>query len=224
MIPKQLVVKLNSSSIQRAILVFYPSDQQTYYLPEIRWLFRSWIEMIKYESNQWRTDLIIFTEQYTSSFIELGCLINKIRENNDEQSQCRVFIYVRLSSREINALTKHQKLYLSDSKKEFFHIDIPRSILLYNQIHKYPYFDSVNIIAEGYPIYSYYDFILKTDIDVFLTRKFSNYIPNKSNTLFVGHGGYSTDFNTRRLRRIARDMGWKYQNWTNIGSTWLVLK
>ncbi|CAF5086420.1 unnamed protein product, partial [Rotaria sp. Silwood1] len=37
-----------------------------------------------------------------------------------------------------------------------------------------------------------------------------------------GRGGYSTEFNTRRLGRIARDMGWKYQNLTNIGSTWLV--
>ncbi|CAF5198172.1 unnamed protein product, partial [Rotaria sp. Silwood1] len=33
-------------------------------------------------------------------------------------------------------------------------------------------------------------------------------------------GGYSTKFNTRRLGRIARDMNWKYQNMTNVGSTW----
>jgi len=178
--------------------------------------------MNKYESNQWRTDFIIFTEQYSLSLKQLGCILNQIRRNNDEQPKCRVFIYLRLSSREINPLTKQQKILINDSEKNFFHINIPRSILLYNHIRTYQYIDSVNIIAEGYPIYSYYDFILKTDLDVFLTKQFANFIPNKSKTLFVGRGGYSTEFNTRRLGRIARDMNWKYQNLTNIGSTWLV--
>jgi hypothetical protein len=178
--------------------------------------------MIKYESNQWRTDLIIFTEQYSLSLIQLGCIANQIRQNNTEQPKCRVFIYVRLSSREINSSTKQQKILINDSNKNLFHINISRSILLYDYIKTYQYIDSVNIIAEGYPIYSYYDFILKTDLDIFLTKQFSNYIPNTLKTLFFGHGGYSTEFNTRRLRRIARDMGWKYQNLTNIGSTWLV--
>jgi hypothetical protein len=213
---------LNSSSIQRAILVFYPSNQETYYLPELRWLYRSWIEMIKYESNQWRTDLIIFTGYYSSSLIQLGCIPNQIRSNNEEEPKCRVFIYLRLSAREINPLTKQQIIFTNDSREDLFHIGRSRSILLYNHIKTYRYIDSVNIIAEGYPIYSYYDFILKTDLDVFLTKQFANYIPNIWNTLFVGRGGYSTEFNTRRLERIARDMGWKYQNLTNIGSTWLV--
>ncbi|CAF2816003.1 unnamed protein product [Rotaria sp. Silwood2] len=211
---------INSSSIQRAILVFYPSSQEIHYLPEIRWLYRSWIEMIKYESNQWRTDFIIFTEQYSSLFLQLGCLPNKIRTNDEEQPKCRVFIYLRLSARHINSLTKQQTILKNDSEKNLFNIAIPRSILLYNHFKKYQYIDSVNIIAEGYPIYSYYDFILKTDLDVFITKKFANYIPSTLNTLLVGHGGYSTEFNTRRLGRIARDMGWKYQNLTNIGSTW----
>lgn len=179
--------------------------------------------MIEYEDDQWRTDLIIFTERYTPSLSELGCIINKKREDNEELPQCRVFIYVRLSSREINPLTTQQKLFFNNSNTDFFHINITRSMLLYKQIKTYPYFDSINIIAEGYPVYSYYDFILKTDLDVFLTKQFSIYIPNTLNTLFVGRGGYSTEFNTRRLGRIARDMNWKYQNLTNIGSTWLVL-
>jgi hypothetical protein len=178
--------------------------------------------MINYESYQWRTDLIIFTEQYSFSLIQLGCVVNQIRRNNDEQPRCRVFIYLRLSSRDINPLTKQPKILIHNSMKDFFHINIPRSILLYDHIRTYPYIDSVNIIAEGYPIYSYYDFILKTDLDVFLTKQFASYIPYSSKTLFVGGGGYSTEFNTRRLGRVARDMGWKYQNLTNIGSTWLV--
>lgn len=214
--------KLNSSSIQRAIVVFYSSIQEKMYLSEIRWLYRSWIEMIKYEPNEWRTDLIIFTEKYSTFFIELGCIANKIRINNEELPKCRIFIYLRVLDRHVNSLTKQQKILTDDSEHNLFHINQSRSVLLYENLRTYQYIDSVNIIAEGYPIYSYYDFILKTDIDVFITKQFSNYIPNKLQTLFFGRGGYSTEFNTRRLGRIARDMGWKYQNWTNIGSTWCV--
>jgi hypothetical protein len=211
---------LNSSSIQRAILVFYPSNLEAYYLPELRWLYRSWIEMIKFESNLWRTDLIIFTEKYSLSLKKLGCTANQIRLNNTEQPKCRVFIYLSLSARHINPITKQQIISTNDTEKDLFHINISRSALLYEHIRTYQYIDSVNIIAEGYPIYSYYGFILKTDLDVFITKQFANYIPNQSKTLFFGRGGYSTEFNKRRLGRIARDMGWKYENLINIGSTW----
>jgi len=170
--------------------------------------------MIKYESNQWRTDLIIFTEQYSSNLMQLGCIVNQIRRNHNEQAQCRVILYLGISSR------NQQNILINET--DFFHINISRSNLLYDQMRTYQYIDSINIIAESYPVYSYYDFILKTDLDVFLTRKFSNFLPNRSHTLIVGRGGYSTEFNTRRLGRIAKDMGWKYRNLTNIGSTWFV--
>ncbi len=78
----------------------------------------------------------------------------------------------------------------------------------------------MNIIAEGYPTFEYYHSILKTDIDVFVTKQFAKYVPITDRTLLVGLGGYSTVFNTRRLGRIARDLNWYYANLTNIGSTW----
>ena len=91
---------------------------------------------------------------------------------------------------------------------------------MYENIKTYEYIDSVNIIAENYPTFEYYDFILKTDIDVFITKQFAKYIPITNTTLLVGQGGYSTQFNTHRLERIARDMNWEYQGTPNIGSTW----
>ncbi|CAF0832434.1 unnamed protein product [Rotaria sp. Silwood1] len=212
--------KFNSSFFQRAILIFYPSNQESHYLPEIRWLYRSWIEMMKYESKNWRTDLIIYTGEYSSSFQQLGCILNQRRLNNTEPPQCRVFLYLRLSKREISSLTQQQTILTNQGKKELFDIDSQRSILLYKQIKSYEYIDSVNIIAESYPTYKYYDFILKTDVDVFITTQFAKYVPLTNITLLVGRGGYSTKFNTRRLGRIARDMNWKYQNMTNVGSTW----
>ncbi|CAF0994327.1 unnamed protein product [Rotaria sordida] len=212
--------KLNSSFIQRAILIFYPSNQESHFLPEIRWLYRSWIEMMKYESKNWRTDLIIYTGEYSSSFQQLGCIINQKRLNNTERPQCRIFLYLRISKREISSLTQQQTILTHNGKKDLFNINIQRSILLYKKLKIYDYIDSVNIIAESYSTFEYYDFILKTDIDVFITSQFAKYVPLSNATLLVGRGGYSTQFNTRRLGRIARDMNWNYQNLTNVGSTW----
>ena len=64
-----------------------------------------------------------------------------------------------------------------------------------------------------------YDYILRTDMDCFLTSNFALYVPY-NNSLIVGHGGYSTTFNTNRLRRIAADMHWQYAERRSLGSTW----
>ncbi|CAF4429365.1 unnamed protein product, partial [Adineta steineri] len=136
-----------------------------------------------------------------------------------EPPRGRIFLYLRISNRKINSVTNHQTIFVDTNKKELFNINIPRSTLLYRHLSTYGYIDSVNIIAEGYPTFKYYDFILKTDIDVFITKQFAKFIPFVHSGLLVGRGGYSSDFNNRRLARIARDMNWTHQGIPNIGST-----
>lgn len=179
--------------------------------------------MMKHESKAWRTDLIVFTDQYSSSLQELGCVLNEIRRNSTDPPKCRAFLYVRLAQRTINPLTQKQKNIHEQSNPEWFQIDTDRSKKLFESFRNYEYIDSVNIVAEGYPIFGDYDFILKTDIDVFITTQFGKYVPQRGTSLLYGLGGYSTNFNTRRLGRIARDLSWNYQNLTNIGSTWFVI-
>lgn len=212
--------ELDNLSIQRAILIFYPYSQESHFSPEIRWLYRSWIEMMKYESKKWRTDLIVYTEKYSSLLQQLGCIVNYVRVNKTEPPRCRVFLYLRLSYRKINPSTQQQSIFIDNTPHDLYHIDIQRSMSIYTLIKSYEYIDSVNIIAEAYPTYKHYDFILKTDIDIFLTKPFAKHIPISNRTLLVGRGGYSTAFNTRRLRRVANDLNWLYANMTNIGSTW----
>ena len=201
-------------------MIFYPESQESRYLPEIRWLYRSWVEMMKSESKYWRTDLLIYTGSYSVALQELGCILNQKRQDHLEPPQCRVFLYLRLSNRSINSSIEKNTFYIDVTMKDFYQIDLRRSVLLTDLMKTYGYVDSVNIIAEAYPTFAFYHFILKTDIDVFLTSAFAKYLPITNRTLLVGRGGYSTKFNTRRLRRIARDMNWKYANMTNIGSTW----
>ena len=201
-----------SSSILRGIVIFYPDDQQQLYLPELLWLYRSWIEMMKFEPSLWRTDLVIYTGQHTLHLQQLGCIYNRIRIDRHEPPQCRVFPYVRISLRNVTKTNE-----TDDHLYQQF--DEDRSVLITTHLGTYEYVDSINIIAECYPSFAMYDYILRTDIDVFVTKSFAENVPY-NNTLLVGRGGYSTVFNNGRLRRIAKDMGWSSVGIVNIGSTW----
>ena len=119
--------------------------------------------------------------------------------------------------------------------------DAKRSESLFTNLQTYGYMDSINMMYEGYWTFSMYDFVLRTDIgkcrrrrdihlririlssysDVFIYRHFGNYIPQNC-SFITGRGGYGTDYNRRKLGRIANDMGFSYANMSGMGSTWFV--
>jgi hypothetical protein len=199
----------SKSSILRALLVFYPNDQELLFQPEFRWLYRSWTEMMINESSLWRTDLIVYASEYVSFFTNLDCVYNEIRLNSEEKPKCRVFPYTRIKDR----ASKHEP----SSKYQI--IDSQNSKLIYQHLRTYGYIDSINTVFEYDKSYFMYDYILRTDMDCFLTYNFAFYVPY-NNTLLVGRGGYSTAFNNHRLKRIAHDMNWKYADKNSLGSTW----
>ena len=201
-------------SVTRGLIVFYPDQQENNFLPELRWFYRSWIEMMKYEPMVWRTDLIIFSGNFTVYLQMLGCSFNKIRLDRNEMPQCRVFPYQRLVDRpfKLDSVTNYSQYQQIDERRE-------RKLMQY--LRTYEYVDSINIVAEGYPTFSMYDYILRTDLDVFLTKNFGLYVP-ENETFLVGRGGYSTPFNSARLKRISKNMNLSYANINNIGSTWFV--
>ena len=202
----------SGSTVLRAILLFYPNDQDIEFQPELRWFYRSWIEMMAVESPLWRTDLIIYTTEFAPLFQHLGCVFNQIRQDSAELPLCRVFPYMRVKYRyaQHEPSSVHQK------------IDPTRSLHIHHHLKGYAYTDSINTVLEYHTSYKMYDFVLRTDMDCFLTKNFAHYIP-LDESLIVGYGGYSTAFTNRRLKRIAQDMGWKYANRTSLGSTWFVL-
>ncbi|CAF1258541.1 unnamed protein product [Adineta steineri] len=226
-----------NSSVQRAIIIYYPHHQSEYFFPEIRWLYRSWAEMLRSQPPTWRTDFLIFTYNFSAEFRSLGC-INRIRENKQEPSVCRVFLYVPIIFRTPNITKNNFENAFSDAKKiaklyndsveqmvtipkindsETF--DLKRSESLYNNLRTYGYIDSINTIYEGFSTFKMYDFVLRTDIDVFIYRHFATYIPQNC-TLITGGGGYGTNFNRRKLKRIAHDMGFSHVEMSGMGSTW----
>ena len=194
----------------RGIIVYYPDNEETKFFPELRWLYRTWIEMMKFELPFWRTDLVIYSNNYTTNLQNLGCVFNRIRINREELPECRVFPYRSLSKRGTAPPVESEL---------FQRIDEQRSTSLSKNLRSYAYADSINIMSEYYLSFAMYDFVLRTDTDVFLTKNFGRYVPY-NDTLLTGVGGYSTEFSTARLKRIARDMNWSNANIVNIGSTW----
>jgi hypothetical protein len=197
------------TKVLRALLLFYPSDQENEFAHELRWFFRSWIEMMTVEPPLWRTDMIIYASEYSTLFKELGCVFDQVRPNASEPVLCRVFPYVRIKDR----TSKHE------ASSRYQVINRTHSEGLHRYLRGYGYIDSINTVLEYKNSYSMYDYILRTDMDCFLTQNFARYVPY-NNTLIVGRGGYSTDFNQKRLQRIARDMGWSYAGQRGLGSTW----
>jgi hypothetical protein len=200
-----------SSSITRAVVIYYPSNQENHFYPELLWLYRSWVEMMKDESMSWKTDLVIYSDYLTLHLESLGCSFNRMRVDRNEPAQCRVFPYQPISRRNLSDTINQTNPYQQ--------IDRRLSRLIIKHLQTYSYADSINVMTECYPTFAMYDFILRSDSDVFLTKHFAVYVP-ANGTFLVGKGGYSTSFNTVRLKRIAKNMNWSYASITNIGSTW----
>lgn len=65
-----------------------------------------------------------------------------------------------------------------------------------------------------------YDFIIRSDIDVFLTPLFATWLPHHCNDFNVGLGAYSTLFNEKRLSRASARINLMYAFKNNLGSSW----
>ncbi|OQR81677.1 hypothetical protein THRCLA_23318, partial [Thraustotheca clavata] len=83
----------------------------------------------------------------------------------------------------------------------------------------YDFADSINVAAVNHPWVEIYDWVLRTDIDTFLTPAFATWKPS---TMAVGFGQYSFDgYDTNdRLARIMKDLDMQPAELDNIGSTW----
>lgn len=145
-------------------------------------LYRSWAEMLKSQPSNWRTDLLVFTYNFSADFRSLGC-VNKIRQNKEEPSLCRVFIYLPVQFRTINLTNNSFEHAFDDAKVLAKHfndstepmVTIPivndtksfspeRSEALFKHLSTYGYIDSINVMYEGLPTFKLYDFVLRTDM------------------------------------------------------------
>jgi hypothetical protein len=86
----------------------------------------------------------------------------------------------------------------------------------------YHYVNSISCITlnQDWLLKSNYEYILKTDCDVFLTNNFIDFFPDK-HLFYTGRGAYSNSDNIRnKIKTIAKRNGYRYQDNQNIGATW----
>jgi hypothetical protein len=232
-------IRLHESRIVRSIILYYPIDNHVTFKHEFRWLYFSWIEMQKYEPNRWRTDLILFLDDKILNsnndskhfFKDLDCKIENRRHSKEDKPMCTIIDYIPISKR----ITKHNVTYLKsiDPLILFSHLykdinifdDNDLNIWKFHAILKdlshYVYVDSVMMAFEGYKYFqNKYDFVIRSDMDVFLTPLFAKWLPLNCNDFLTGGGGYSENFNMKRIKKAAQNVNLKSGNVRNLGSTW----
>ncbi|MFD2443231.1 hypothetical protein ACFSO7_04450 [Bacillus sp. CGMCC 1.16607] len=86
------------------------------------------------------------------------------------------------------------------------------------QWQKYHYINSISCLADDRSAFlDEYDFLLRTDVDTFLTPAWNDYYPD---FYTVGGGGYVHNQDVkRRLKRISHSLGYKHRGIHNVGST-----
>lgn len=225
--------------IVRAVTFYFPIEKEEDFVHEFRWLYRSWIEVLKYEPSKWRTDLIIFVENDSKKFEkpefffnQLNCSFKHTRKRAEDEPMCTLLQYVPIRKRAFNL----DNNYISLSANDKYHY-LLNNISIYSKNSKhlapfysflkdslvtYNYADSILMSFDGYEYFKTagFDFLIRSDIDVFLTPLFSIWLPMRCNDFYVGGGGYSNTFNQNRLKRIAKNIGLDYASARNLGSTW----
>ena len=211
--------------ITRAMVFYFPLDKLSYYEVEFRWLYASWIEMQKYEPSKWRTDLLLFADTDTDFYREikknctltrLNCTLENRRRSPSDEPMCSLIPYKPLKSRQVHSFNTYdnikQKYQFLLSDVDIFSDDPSNLRPFYSFLKEsrdYEYLESILVAFDGYQYFKRagYDFVLRSDMDIFLTPLFAKWVPRNCNDFYVGGGGFSQRFYSMRLARVARELG-----------------
>lgn len=201
--------KMYDAQFTRAVLLYFPIELKDNFYLEFKWLYRSWIEMQKNEPKKWRTDLVIFIENDKEWFKqnpfldELNCKFTNVRKSKADKPMCTLIHYVALKKRNVGAIKPidHSQVK-AEYNKLLSEVDIfddaPENLQPFyarskEALESYGYVDSILMAFDGYQYFKSagYDFLIRSDMDVFLTPLFSKWLPNNCNDFYVGRGGYS---------------------------------
>lgn len=184
----------------RGALMYLPSGNLKVYGKQLKWFYGSWMEMQKYEAAEFVTDMVVVVEDKMDwgslpMMKKLNCSKEFRRVHRDTVGRCVVVEgYTSMTRRE----------------EDFKHNGFVDSI------------DAV-VFADSVGALKYYDDLLRTDMDTFLTPKFSSWRPSE---MTVGSGGYcfGNKITCHRLYRIAKELNLAPPHRNdfieNIGSTW----
>ena len=163
--------------------------------------------MMKHEPANWRTDLVVFVlndlEYFNKTdflFNQLNCSFENRRRSSSDEPMCTLVEYTPLSMRK---LENFEDGLISKSKYEFLlnemdifgnnstHLNMFYGFLQ-EKIGNYGYVDSILMAFDGYEYLKQagYHYLIRSDMDVFLTPLFARWLPRNCNDFYVGRGGY----------------------------------
>ena len=174
--------RLYDLKIVRGVIIYFPVAKLDWFEQEFKWLYRSWVEIQKYETKLWRTDLIVFLDyklyekQNRKTFHELNCLITNVRKTRNELPMCTILDYVQIKDREIPFLDK--KYFQETNSETIYHYlfkefdifdDTPENLWKFygkiKELDNYNYADSILMAFDGYKYFkNNFDFLMRTDM------------------------------------------------------------
>ena len=153
--PSRCLTKSTKENVRRAILVHFPFDRSSIYVPELKWLYLSWIETIRNQPTNWQTDLLIYSSSSSSTMLDqLNCPL--IKEKSTKTNSCFRIPYQSIWKR------------INETIFRLIQQNVPSWCR---------HLDSLGILYDQTHLIEHYDYILRTDLDVFLTPQFAHYIP-----------------------------------------------
>ena len=178
--------------ISRGIAVYFPASE-VQHEKELKGFLLSIAFMRTSQPPSMKTDVVVFAPPRGYEFAKsIGCTEAK-RTSFRDPERCIIVEHVPLFERS----------------------GVSDPLLSYKR-----YLDSVLMMAE-YKDYSSYDYLMKSDMDTFVTPAFADWRIPKGKIIATGKGGYSHPNADRRLSFVMKKtFGMRDEGHTNIGTTW----
>ena len=180
------------SRISRGVAIYFPASEAQQE-KELSGHLLSVAYMRSTQPSGMKTDVLVFTPPRGNNFTEsLGCT-HAMRSSFADREMCRIVQHIPLAERPgiVDPLVSYKR-----------------------------YVDSVLMLAE-FRDYDKYDYLLKSDMDTFITPGFANWTLPANKLIATGRGGYDHPNSRLRLSFIMKHtLNLRDEGRSNIGTTW----
>ena len=165
-------------------------------------------------------------------FDKLNCKTSNLRNSKKDFPMCTIIDYIPIKDRKfkhsnesilksIEPLSLYSHLFNDINVFDKYDKNMWKFYAKLKDLNEYNYIDSIVVAFDGYEYFEKrFDFLLRSDMDIFLTPLFGKWLPLNCNDFIVGRGGYSGDFNMKRLQKAAKNVRLEMGFVRNLGSTW----
>jgi hypothetical protein len=150
-----------------------------------------------------RRAVVVYLEDKNDLMLQFGCLYTSLKHIQSKDTDLVVFGTQEALNKVPNDCKKIQSEPVS-YRKEW---------------HNHHYINSINCLVSRVDsdILDEYDYLLRSDVDTFLTPAWNSYYPD---SYTVGHGAYIYSDEVREnIRKISTSLSYKHRGIHNIGST-----